>query len=287
MTMWTPPPRRRLHLAIAFPSSIVDTEATLQLKTLKVGQIARAAAIHRVDEIIVYGDDYDRDKVKTSLILDILKYIITPPYLRRKYIPLKKTLRYAGTLPPLRVPSHVKDANIKDDEYREAMVIVKNGRLYADVGIKKLIPIKGKVSKGFHVVKIYKKGRDFIAVPASKHLIPYYWGFIVKTSNSLSSIVNRDWDLKIATSRLGDPILKVHKFLVDKYYNSKSILIAFGSPHEGLWEIARKEGWSLEEKFDLIINFIPDQGVETVRTEEALHAVLEYFTLIETSQHLV
>ena len=280
---WTPPPRRRCYLVVAFPASVVDTEHTLELKTLKIGIIARALAIHRVDEAIIYSDDGDKSKL--SFVRDVLEYITTPPYLRKKYIPLKRTLRFVGVLPPLRTPSHVKESKLENGEYREALILRVNNRLYAYVGVDELVPVKEttNVDTGLHIVKIVRLGNEWYAIPVlDKSEIPYYWCFSISIASSLYDVTRRRWSLSVATSRLGEHVGKVHNTLCRRYREAKNVLVAFGSPKEGLWDIARREGWRLNERFDFIINFIPYQGVETVRTEEAIHAVLEYFTLIET-----
>ena len=279
---WSPPPRRKSYLAIAFPSSVIDTEHTLGLKTLKVGVIARATAIHRVDEIIVYTDKPGYED-KTHFIVDILEYLSVPPYLRRKIIPKKPTLKYVGLLPPLKTPSHIKTRTLKNGEFRDALFIRRHGKVYAYVGVGRPIPVKGRVERDYNVgpVKLVIKKDEKYAIPVRKEEIPYYWGFSVSWAEDLGEVLSIKWDLRIATSRLGEPIGRVWDSLADKYFNSKRTLIAFGSPTEGLWTIAGRLGIDLKDSFDFIINFIPSQGVETVRTEEAIMSVLEYFTLLD------
>jgi predicted SPOUT superfamily RNA methylase MTH1 len=46
-----------------------------------------------------------------------------------------------------------------------------------------------------------------------------------------------------------------------------------------LHEIAADEGWRLEDVFDYVVNTVPCQGTETVRTEEALLATLAVLNL--------
>ena len=51
-------PKGRLWTAsIALPNSIVDNAQSMQLKTYLCGQIARAAAIFNIDEIVIF-DEY-------------------------------------------------------------------------------------------------------------------------------------------------------------------------------------------------------------------------------------
>jgi len=58
----------------------------------------------------------------------------------------------------------------------------------------------------------------------------------------------------------------------------------FGAPYEGLYDIAKDEGFSLDEVVDFSINFIPEQGVATVRSEEAMFAVLSILNLMKVMQ---
>jgi predicted SPOUT superfamily RNA methylase MTH1 len=58
------------------------------------------------------------------------------------------------------------------------------------------------------------------------------------------------------------------------------VCVVFGSYRRGLREIAEVQGLRLEQLFDFVMNFIPDQGVRIVRTEEAVYAVLSVLNLI-------
>jgi predicted SPOUT superfamily RNA methylase MTH1 len=62
--------------------------------------------------------------------------------------------------------------------------------------------------------------------------------------------------------------------LTGKWRKADSVLVAFGAPTRGLYEIAKDEGVKLVELVDFVVNTIPAQGTETVRTEEALLATL-------------
>ena len=43
-------------MSIALPGSIVDNAQSVELKTYLAGQIARAAVVFRVDEIVVFDE---------------------------------------------------------------------------------------------------------------------------------------------------------------------------------------------------------------------------------------
>ena len=58
-------------------------------------------------------------------------------------------------------------------------------------------------------------------------------------------------------------------------------MVVFGSPSEGVPEILAKEGTDLGRMVDFNLNMIANQGVETVRTEEAVFATMSILNLLE------
>ena len=232
-----PPPKRKSYLAIAIPSSVTLVEETLYLKTLKIGAIARAAAIHRVNEIVVYNDKPEATS-EQKLIVDILEYLRTPPYLRRKIIPLKETLRYAGILPPLQTPNHPQTAILREDEVREGLVRkIRRKYMYVDVGAKNLVkvPYNAKTNVGSRVhVKILKSNHEPLGEIVSEKQVNHYLCFKVSSCRDLRRLLNRKWDFKIATSRYGKRITEVVDLIKENILDNKIVLIAFGGPKEGL-----------------------------------------------------
>jgi len=110
---------------------------------------------------------------------------------------------------------------------------------------------------------------------ANPREIKDYWGYSVSTANSFrQAIENDDWDMRIATSKKGSPLGRVSKEITSRLKEASSVLLVFGSPSKGLIEIARDESTRLEEITDFVVNFVPNQGTETVRTEEAVLASL-------------
>jgi Putative RNA methyltransferase len=60
-----PPGKPRLYtVSIALPGSVVENAQSRELRTLLVGQIARAAAVFQIDEIVVYDDGMTSTKAK-------------------------------------------------------------------------------------------------------------------------------------------------------------------------------------------------------------------------------
>ena len=279
----TTPKKRTREVSIAIPASFVSDTPHLREKTFRIGLVGRATAIFQIDEIIVYPDMPNVDQTRDAKLLAlILSYMETPQYLRKKLFKIRPELRYAGVLPPLRTPHHplinrLKKLNI--GEYREGVVVSSSTKgSFVDVGVEQPAFILGKrlQPKTRVTVKITQLQKQFLATPASREEIGTYWGYKVKISKIPFGqlIKKRNFNLVIATSRKGKPIMEVIDTLKEKWKTSKKILIAFGAPTQGLYEILAHERPKLEEVAHFVLNTIPAQGTETVRTEEALYATL-------------
>jgi len=270
-------------LSIAIPASLVSDVPHLREKTLRIGLVGRAAAIFRVNEIVVFPDALGFDQSKeASLIATILSYMETPQYLRKQLVKIRPELQYVGILPPLRTPHHPLMNKLKDltlGEHREGVVVasVKKGSL-VDIGVErpvniseKGIPIDTRVT-----VKIVNLGEHPRAVVVTHDEIREYWGYRVAISNMTLGrmIESRSFDLVVATSKYGVPLIEVMEKLVKRWKESCTVLVVFGAPTKGLHEIMAQEGLKLSEVADFVVNTIPRQGTETVRTEEALYASL-------------
>ena len=252
-------------------------------KTSRIGVIGRTTAIFSVDEIIVYPDDPKLDQTAdANLVAALLTYMETPQYLRKRLFKLEPELRYAGILPPLRTPHHTlnrKMKNLKVGEYREGVTIsMKKIGTLVDIGVEKPayiintdLPASQRVT-----VRITRVNRHIEAKPVKPHEIPEYWGYKVTGERSSlgKTIEKRAFDLTIGTSKHGIPFADVTERIEKKWKKARTILVAFGSPKQGLHEIFEQEGTSLEEMVDFTVNMIPEQGTETIRTEEALMASL-------------
>ena len=94
------------------------------------------------------------------------------------------------------------------------------------------------------------------------------------------SLSRRDFDVVLGTSRLGTPLHEVLGEFWRAVRDASELLVVFGSPSEGLYDIASREGFELDEACDFVLNTIPGQGVATVRTEEAVLATLAILNLL-------
>jgi predicted SPOUT superfamily RNA methylase MTH1 len=276
-------------LAIAIPTSVISDTPHLREKTSKIGLVGRAAAIFRVDEIVVYPDSSEKGKQRSEvdLISTLLEYMETPQYLRKRLFKLDPRLQFAGILPPLRTPHHPlnrKSEHLKVGEYREGVTLSKTKEgVLADIGVEHPALIREtQWALGKRLtLQIVKAGERVEVQTLSKDVIPYYWGYTVTVENhSFGKLLrSRKFDLTIATSRIGARFLDVAEKVAEKWKNANRTLVAFGAPMRGLHEIAKAEGANLDAIVDFVVNTVPEQGTETVRTEEALLASLAIFNV--------
>jgi len=77
----------------------------------------------------------------------------------------------------------------------------------------------------------------------------------------------------VATSRLGKPVNSVGEALASLASRKGGVALLFGS-RQGLYDIARGEGFNLDDHVDMVVNFVPRQGSYVIRTEEAVPIAL-------------
>lgn len=263
------------HLSIFIPSSITAETKDLKIKTYKVGSIGRSAAIFRADQIVVYNDNSDRKEVK--FISDVLTYMNTPQYLRKKVFPISRELRNVGILPPLRTPHHPTDEP-KVGDYRQGFTVkrTKKGTI-VDIGADRLAlcPEKLSINKvfSFRVTKLSKK--DILIEPDKPD---FYWGYkVLSTYKDLyESIQEVKPDFVIGTSRCAEPITSILDEVKHKIKDARHLAILFGGPYSGLHELIHGR----KNIMDLEVNTVPSQGTKTIRTEEAVLITLSAFNLL-------
>ncbi|MEM2205520.1 MAG: RNA methyltransferase, partial [Candidatus Hadarchaeales archaeon] len=246
----------------------------------KLGMVARALAIFRVEEVVIYRDrdPHVKDHRKeTDFICTVLRYAETPQYLRRLLFPKMETLRYVGILPPLRTPHHpLQTEKNTPGAFREAVVLKsEKGRSLLELGLKEKGVTEKRLEEGRRVtVKLVERvGEVWRVEVVPREGTGEYWGYRVLEKGSLSEAVKRyEAYFKIGTSRYGKKLEELRRSL--KEMKPERLMVAFGGPYAGLLSICEREGRRAEELFHLLVNTLPGQGVATVRTEEALLATL-------------
>ncbi|MEM1685731.1 MAG: putative RNA uridine N3 methyltransferase [Acidilobaceae archaeon] len=266
-----PPPKRRKKLIIAFPGSVLVTEDTLELKTIKAGLLGRSLAIFRVNEALLFRDS-DTTIRDLKLLRLLLKYMVTPPHIRRKAYPITSDLSAVGLLPPLRlyphdIPQNV-EVGVKIDGYVESC---SGGECKVYLG-----------RIGYGILRDYVKPGSIVTVEVksivnSKIILQVsswgdiYTGFRVKVIYKLEDIINyyksRSHTI-ILSSKYGEWIGNIANNIFAHLSGSRGALIIFGGPYKCPYE------YTSSDLYDFIINTIPSQGTISVRTEEALIATL-------------
>jgi hypothetical protein len=195
----------------------------------------------------------------------------TPQYIRKLLFPRTGELKYIGVVPPLKTPHHVK----VEDIVREGIVTdVGTEGAWVEIGLDCPALMQNvKVRTGQRVtVKVFS--RDPLEVELFRKPSKS-WGYSVEMVSSIKEALN---GLVISTTKYGQPITSVMlKEIVQR--SATHITVVFGSPNRGLDSILSEIGLSTQDVSDYVVNAIPDQGTETVRTEEAILATLSVLNI--------
>ncbi|WP_407409404.1 putative RNA uridine N3 methyltransferase [Methanobrevibacter sp.] len=269
------------ELSIFIPNSFLSESKDLKIRTYKVGILGRALAIFQADNVVIYNDNHAKNEdgeLDGDFIAEVLDYMNTPQYLRKQAFPIRPELKHVGILPPLRTPHHPVNNQPDVGDYRQGFTVKRNKKgTFVDIGMDKLAFCKEQLSVkrifDFKITKIAKK--EVIVTPDKPDDV--YWGYNVISSNKSlkNSLKLIKPDLVVETTRYGDYIDSIFDELKHKVDECKSIAILFGGPYSSIEEDVSNVNWDLFK-----VNTIPDQGTETVRTEEAVVATLSLFNFM-------
>jgi predicted SPOUT superfamily RNA methylase MTH1 len=266
---------------ILVPSSVVREAEDKREATRKLGYVARAAAVFRIDRLLVFPDPDAEGRWGESFVETVLAYAATPPYLRKEVWDRRAELEYAGILPPLRLTPQTGSGSTGSGSSRQGIVteVGSDGRVRVNCGLQH--PISLVVPSGMEVgegerVTVSVASRDPVQARLSEEPPP---GFSIGPSD-LSAALDAEDGLAIAASRYGDPLTagRLPELLGR---TDDGLTVAFGAPERGLPAILDVEAGDPGAGFDLWLNTVPNQGSEVVRTEEALFATLAPLTLTE------
>ncbi|MBI4258621.1 MAG: hypothetical protein HY619_06665 [Thaumarchaeota archaeon] len=259
---------------IAIPDSILADTPSLREKTVKIGTIARTAAIFNVTQIYLYHHLHNAQPQDSKLIHELLEYLDTPQYLRKRLYPMKKEFTYAGLLPPLRTPAHtvpIKPEAVKTGDYRQGIVLSTKNGLRIDVGLPSPLPFQGRAKEGERVTVQITSTLSTLQCKVSDDLPPQYWGYKVFTTASITSLLKETKpNMVILTSRKGQSIASMWSTLLKTLTPAPTILLVLGSTRKGIFEIMQEEHIEPQAKQFMTLNTFPRQGTATIRVEEAL-----------------
>ena len=81
---------REFTVSLALAGSILDNAQSAELRTYLAGQIARALAVFNIDEVVIFSDDKEENAQGNSQLVNILKYLECPQYLRKDLFPIHR-----------------------------------------------------------------------------------------------------------------------------------------------------------------------------------------------------
>src|SRR6266436_5643059 len=254
-------PRRPQRLSVALPASFTKDVPHLREKTSRVGLIARSLAIFRVDEAVIYNDETGKSPESEGRLFEKLRaYQETPQYLRKALFKQDPDLQFSGILPPLRMPSHPNVAEPRIGEIREGLVVESGASSMVNAGFRATVQVPSKLRLlervTIRLVRISPQIQGELLEPTR---LPIYWGFrVTRTNLTLGRLIrSRSQDLTISTSRRGKVVRDVLNDLTVRWKSSQRPMVVFN------------------------LNMIANQGVETVRTEEAVLATMSILNLLE------
>ena len=161
------------RLAVAIPDTVLEEKLSPRDKTAKLGLIARACAIYGVDVIEVFRDGRGGEG---EMIRRVLEYLETPQYLRRRLFPIDETLKFAGVLPPLRIPSHrprIPLEELAPGDVREGVV---NSDGTVDVGLDRAPRLLGEARPDKRVTVKISSTSLLTARVIERMEVDAYWG---------------------------------------------------------------------------------------------------------------
>jgi len=285
--------------SVLVPDSLAREAEDRREATRKLGYVARAATVFRVDRLTVYPDPDGRGKWESGFVETVLRYAATPPYLRKEVWDRRDELEGVGVLPPLRVASRTGSGSDESGSLRQGIVteVGADGRVRVNCGLQH--PVSLPVPSGMTVgegerVSVRVSSRRPVRAKIVDESPP---GFAVDATDLDAALERDDAGLTIAASRYGEE-LTVTKLdqLVEGLRDGGSsgsaeptdtsdgedsrghLTVAFGAPERGLPAILETDppasGETGDDWFDLWLNTVPSQGSEVVRTEEAVFATL-------------
>jgi len=294
-----------MTVSVLVPSSLAREAEDKREATRKIGYVARAATIFRVDRLTVYPDPAGEQKYDDGFVETVLRYAATPPDLRKEIWEMRDELEYAGVLPPLRVRSQTGSGSDDSGSLRQGIVTKAgtDGHVRVNCGLQH--PISLPVPSGMDPtegerVTVRVSSRE----PVRAKLVGVDpSGYVVDRSDLDTAVSRPDAGLAIAASRHGD-VLNGRRLegLADQCRLSSAestgdgegadtgheYTVAFGAPERGLPEILgitaeeiREDGCKETGGFDLWLNTVPNQGSQVVRTEEAVFATVACLNLME------
>lgn len=301
-----------MTVTVLVPSSLVRESRDKREATRKLGYVARAATVFRVDRLVVYPDSEGERRWGGGFVRTVLAYAATPPYLRKEVWGRRDELEYVGVLPPLRAVAQTGSGSNGSGSLRQGIVteVGSDGRVRVNCGLQHPIslpvPSSMTVEEGERVTIRISSRR-----PLRARIVDDVSAGVSVEQATLDAVLTRpDSGFRIASSRYGEVLTlsllgdlrqrlagteseNATEADTESNAGERTYTVAFGAPERGLPEICdidpsvvgQRDDTSDDasrpdrSRFDLWLNTVPNQGSETVRTEEAMFATLACLNL--------
>jgi predicted SPOUT superfamily RNA methylase MTH1 len=282
-----------MTVSVLVPSSLAREATDKREATRKLGYVARAATVFRVDRLTVYPDQDGEEHFDDGFVETVLRYAATPPHLRKEVWGTRDELEYAGVLPPLRVVTQTGSGSEGSGSLRQGIVteVGADGRVRVNCGLQH--PVSLPVPDELELVEGERVSvRVSSREPVRAKLVDKpQSGYVVDTADLDTAVTRSDAGFTIASSRHGER-LRPSQFdeltAQTSTTGGRTYTVAFGAPERGLPDILGISPGAVGDRdhdetgrFDLWLNTVPNQGSEVVRTEEALFATLSCLNLME------
>ena len=309
--------------SVLVPSSLTREAEDKRAATRKLGYVARAATVFRVDRLVVFpdpeGEREDRGWGGGGFVHTVLAYAATAPHLRKEAWGRRSELEYVGVLPPLRAGSQTGSGSNGSGSSRQGIVteVGPEERVRVNCGLQH--PISLPVPPGMEVpvegerVTVRVSSREPVRAKLVDEPQP---GYVAERAGMAASLTRSAAGVRIAASRQGESLTVSRLDSLSREFEAAGgWTVVFGAPGRGLpamIDVDREEAPSetgtdvgvigvpdgtddhsvapegatdgastavdahgpRDPRFDLWLNTVPDQGSETVRTEEAMFASL-------------
>ncbi|RIB35107.1 MAG: hypothetical protein BXU00_03175 [Candidatus Nanoclepta minutus] len=256
---------------LLIPSTFTGEKRDKKIRIFLISQVARAAVTFGINEVCIY---YDPDPKFDShglgrFLVKVLKYLNTPPYLRKVAFPLDKDLEEVGSSLPIKAEYHNDRSR-----YEYVYVLKKEGNEYLVTNGKEEFKVRSNKDFRTRILVYDKINKKFVEKYETEKYFGYEVFYYNKPLPMLLEKLRKEGFYIIGTSRLGEDIRKID------LRKSEKVAIAFGSFARGFEDMF---GNKFKEMFDITINVVPNQLIYSIRTEEAIFytlAVLRYRDII-------
>ena len=281
-----------MTVSVLVPSSLAREAEDKREATRKLGYVARAATVFRVDRLTVFPDPAGEAKYGDGFVETVLRYAATPPHLRKAVWTKRDELEFAGVLPPLRVRSQAGSGSEGSGSLRQGIVtgVGADGRVRVNCGLQHPISLpvlEEELAEGERV-SVRVSSREPVRAKLADVPPP---GYAVDATDLDTALDRDDAGFAIATSRHGEPLRpsRLDELADDSRVDGeRALTVAFGAPERGLPAVlgvdpgsVREDGHDETGRFDLWLDTVPNQGSEVVRTEEAVFATHACLNLME------